>query len=250
MNMQRIRVVLVRPQSAGNIGAVARLMENFDAGPLYLVAPQADPQSPEAVARSTHGEQRLRAAKVVPSIAEALAGAGTCIAASRRPGPVHQAQVLHPRDIAPALSESELAGDAALLFGPEDLGLSREDLLHCDRLMQIPASEHFPTLNLSHAVGICLYELFVGLHSTSAGEQSEPVVTGDPADGQLMQRLMGKLTAALDRVGYLHSDKPDHLLFPIRAILSKARLTVTEAQILMGLAQQIEEFAKFGRRHR
>jgi tRNA/rRNA methyltransferase len=249
MSMSRVRVVLVRPQIAGNIGAVARLMENFGAGELYLVSPKVDPRSYEAFQRSTHGQHRLEAARVVGTLAEALEGAVYAVGTSRRAGPVHQEEDVLPRDLGPLLREHTPRGDVALLFGSEDNGLSREELLACDAVLQIPASPDYPTLNLSHAVAICLYEAFAALGETDQiGAATRP--TGEPADLALVNRMIEKLQAALLTVGYLHSDKPDHLMFPIRAILSRARLSRTEAQILIGLAQQIEDFARTGRHHR
>jgi len=246
IHMDRIRVVLVRPQVSGNVGAVARLMENFAAGPLYLVAPLADPASIEAVRRSRHGELRLKNAHVVPDLHDALTGATCAIGTSRRRGPVHQPEELNPRDLGPLLHERGNGGDVALLFGSEDNGLSREELLACDAVVQIPAQPAYPTLNLSHAVAICLYEAFlasVAAQSPPAGPARPP---DEPADLALIGRLIDKLQHALDRIGYLNPDKPDHLMYPIRAILSRARLSRTEAQILIGLAQQIEEFATYG----
>lgn len=245
----RVRVVLVRPQIAGNIGAVARLMENFAAGGLYLVAPKADPRSPEALQRSRHGQSRLESARVVDTIAAALKGAVYAIGTSRRSGPVHQECDLLPRDLSPLLREHAPRGDVAILFGSEDNGLSRDELLTCDAVVQIPASPDYPTMNLSHAVAICLYESFLALADVNQTDFNlrEPT---EPADLALMTRLIEKLQAALLTVGYLHSDKPDHLMFPIRAILSRANLTRTEAQILIGLAQQIDDFARTGKPHR
>ena len=245
----RVRVVLVRPQIAGNIGAVARLMENFAAGDLYLVAPEADPRSPEAVQRSTHGQSRLESARVVAAPADALEGAVYAIGTSRRPGPVHQQRDLLPRDLGPLLREHTPRGDVAILFGSEDNGLSRDELLACDAVLQVPASPDYPTLNLSHAVAICLYEGFTALaDAPHTAANVRPM--SEPADLALMSRLIDKLQAALLTIGYLHSDKPDHLMFPIRAILSRANLTRTEAQILIGLAQQIDAFARTGKPHR
>ena len=42
------RVVLVRTEFAGNVGSAARLVRNFGASELVLVAPQADPRSRDA----------------------------------------------------------------------------------------------------------------------------------------------------------------------------------------------------------
>ena len=249
MMTSRVRVVLVRPQIAGNIGAVARLMENFAAGGLYLVAPQADPRSPEAIQRATHGRHRLESAHVVETVAAALGGVVWAAGTSRRAGPVHQEKDLLPRDLGPLLREHALRGEVALLFGSEDTGLSREELLACDAVLQIPASTDYPTLNLSHAVAVCLYEAFLAL-GVSNQTATHTRQGHEPADLALMSRLIDRLQAALLTIGYLHSEKPDHLMFPIRAILSRARLTRTEAQILIGLAQQIDDFARTGKPHR
>ena len=112
--------------------------------------------------------------------------------------------------------------------------------------VQIPAAPNYPTLNLSHAVAICLYEAFLALAELKQTDFSTRP-QGEPADAALLHRLTDKLQHALGTIGYLHPEKPDHLMFPIRAILSRARLTRTEAQILIGLAQQIDEFAEYGR---
>ena len=243
--MARVRVILVRPQIAGNIGAVARIMENFGAGPLVLVAPQVDHLHRESMQRSTHGEHRLHSALVVDALEEALEGTVYAVATSRRPGPVHQRDDLLPRDLGSALSRHVADGEVALLFGSEDNGLSREDLLACDAVVQIPAMPHYPTLNLSHAVGICLYEAFLSLAEIRHTDEVERR-RSDPADLAMMARLTDKLQHAFLTLGYLRPEKPDHLMFPIRAILSRAELTRAEAQILIGLAQQIEEFARYG----
>lgn len=247
--MSRVRVVLVRPQVAGNIGAVARAMENFAAGQLVLVRPEANPTGREALERSTHGEHRLHSARIVETLEQALDGAVFAIGTSRRRGPVHQDRDYTSRDLGRLVAEHIEEGDVALLFGTEDNGLSREDLLACDATVQIPAWPEYPTLNLSHAATICLYEVFAGLAGAQAGEQQPEAYRprrAEPADLALMERLMAKLQHALLTIGYLHADKPDHLMFPIRAILSRAELTRGEAQILIGLAQQMDEFAQYG----
>jgi tRNA/rRNA methyltransferase len=244
-SMSRVRIVLVRPLIAGNIGSVARLMENFAAGGLYLVDPVAKPLSRESLERSTHGEHRLHEARVVGTVAEALEGTIYAIGASRRRGPTHQAGELSPRDMASLVRDRVAEGGVALLLGPEDNGLSREDLLACDQVVRIPAQPDYPTLNLSHAAAICLYEVFAAIVSEKALDIPPSRRRTEPADAAMMARLIEKLQHALLTIGYLRPEKPDHLMFPIRSILSRAELTRAEAQILMGLAQQIDEFAKY-----
>ena len=76
------RVVLVRPQFAGNLGAAARVMRNFGLRDLVLVAPQADPADREARRLSTHGEAILDAARIVADLGEAVADCGLVAATS------------------------------------------------------------------------------------------------------------------------------------------------------------------------
>jgi len=244
--MQHVRVVLVRPRVAGNIGAVTRTMENFNAGTLYLVEPKANPTSRESMQRSTHGEHRLQSAHVVPTLTDALENTIYAIGASRRRGPTHQQEDLTPRTMAQIVHERISDGQVALVFGTEDNGLSREDLLACDVVMRIPAHPDYPTLNLAHAVTISLYEVFLAL-ADKKHTDDVPRRRREPADLATLNRLIDKLQHALLTIGYLRPEKPDHLMFPIRAILSRAELTRAETQILMGLAQQIDEFAKYGK---
>jgi tRNA/rRNA methyltransferase len=63
-------------------------------------------------------------------------------------------------DLAP-LVERELrrGGRVAVVFGPENHGLSREDLSYCHVMVVIPTDDRQPSMNLGQAVAVCLYEL-------------------------------------------------------------------------------------------
>ena len=70
--MAELRVVLVRPQIAANIGATARVMFNFGHSKLVLVRPEADPLDQAARQLSTHGEHLLHSARIVGDLGEAV----------------------------------------------------------------------------------------------------------------------------------------------------------------------------------
>jgi tRNA/rRNA methyltransferase len=113
-------------------------------------------------------------------------------------------------------------------------------------VVNIPAQPEYPTLNLSHSVAVCLYEVFLQLGKIRHCDIYE-TRSSEAADSAMMDRLMDKLQHALLEIHYLRPEKPDHLMFPIRNVLTRARLSRAEAQILMGLAQQIDEFARYGK---
>lgn len=242
--LSRVRVILVRPSHAGNIGAVARSMANAGVRDLWLVAPRCDPLAHEARQRSTRGEAILEEAQSVPELTDALDGLRGVAATSCRGGLYREQIEVDPSRMATILAGRAAAGPVGLVFGPEDSGLRSDEVLKCDLVVRIPSSPDYPSLNLSHAVAICLYELYKAAVAVPA-ETPEFLGAGspEPANAATISRLMDKLQSALLRIGYLRREHPEHLLYPIRAILARAGLSQREAQILIGLAQQIEEYA-------
>jgi tRNA/rRNA methyltransferase len=252
---QPVRIVLVRPKIAGNIGAVARIMANTGLRDLCLVSPQVDPVCKEARKLSARAEPILTSARVVERLEEALDGIEWTVAASCRPGIFRNQAQLSPREWAARFAAHPRS--TALVFGPEDYGLTNEDLLRCDATIRIPSHEDYPSLNLSQSVMVLAYELFVaGLERAT----DEPWSTGDhdggsvtpedprnaPADGAMLAQLMEKFREPLAQIGYLNPQDPDRLLIGLRNIFGKANLTRGDVHILMGLAQQIERFALYG----
>src|SRR5262249_6548618 len=154
------RVVLVRPQIAANIGAVARAMRNFGLSDLVLMEPTADPTDREARRLATHGETILDSARRVTEFGKAVGDCVFVAATSARTGGLFRAQTVGwPGEIMPALIDAAGQGTVALVFGTEASGLTNEEVSRCHHLIHIPADEDYPALNLAQSVVICLYEL-------------------------------------------------------------------------------------------
>ena len=154
--LSRIRVVLCRTSHPGNIGAAARAMKTMGLSNLYLVEPKQFPD-PEADARATSAVDVLQRAKITSSLKEALVGASFVVALSARQrdiGPVIGA----PREtVARLIAEAE-HGEVALVFGNETVGLSNDEILHCQAAVTIPTNPEFSSLNLGSAVQVLSYE--------------------------------------------------------------------------------------------
>ena len=145
MTMERCRVVLVRPEIAGNIGSTARAMRNFGLRDLVLVAPVADPHSEEARRLSTHGEPVLESVRVVATLNEAIGDCSFVAGTSSRIGGLYRnIDQDTPEQIMPRLVSALLAGPAALVFGPEPSGLTNEDVSRCHALIRIPTEPECP----------------------------------------------------------------------------------------------------------
>ncbi len=254
--LDNVRIILVRPGKPGNVGAVARAMRNTRMSDLWLVEPRCDHLSHESKRQSTKGEPILHAARIVAGLPDALHGVAWTVGTSCRGGVYREQIEWSPRRMAAELRRRAVGGRVAIVLGPEDSGLRNDEVLACDAVVRIPSNPDYPSLNLAQALMVCAYELYVaasGPESAADAPSRGPGAAGageflgagpaEPADAATLRALMTKLEASLLRIGYLRPEHPGHLLHPIRAILARAGLSQTEAQILIGLAQQIQEFA-------
>ena len=234
-NLSDCRIVLVRPHYPGNIGATARIMGNMGADDLALIEPVADRLDPAARQMSTHSEAILHRARVVGTLAEALADRHLAVATSASAAGLYRQQAGPPEQILAGVAEALAAGKkVALVFGPEPTGLTNDEIAQCQGLVTIPTADTHPSLNLAQAVAICLYELHKSVASRSGAAPS-----ADAPSLAEMERLFTHLRTALEAIHFLYGDKADSLMHSLRQMLGRANLSVGETKILHGLARQI-----------
>jgi TrmH family RNA methyltransferase len=235
---RHIDVVLVRPKEDGNVGAVARLARNFGADRLVLAASRAKVGT-VARRRAMAGLPLLRAAVRARSFAQAVEDAdfvvGTTDLSTGRSNAYLRRSVSPER-----LGEMvrTLEGHVAIVFGPEDNGLSREELARCDLIVHIPAHREFPTLNLSHAAAIVLYAIH------RARGPSDPDTTPAPEvvelNGPEKELFLERLGELLARTGY-PAHKRRGLILLFRRVLGRATPSEAELRMMLGL------FKSYGR---
>jgi tRNA/rRNA methyltransferase len=237
MPLKNVRVVLVRPRGAANVGAVARAMKNMGLRDLVLVHP-ALMKSFWAKAMAAHAEDVLHSVRQTDTLGAAVADCGLVVGTTCRGG-LYREAAEPPRTAAPRIVAAAATNRVALVFGPEDHGLSNEDLKACHQLIAIPAEPAYRSLNLAQAVMVCCYELRLA-------------AVGDALTGRELARadqvdlMFEKLRTALRSIGFLHPDNPDHVMFAFRRFLGRAELEARDVQILLGLARQIEWFGSGG----
>lgn len=239
----RLTVVLVSPRNPLNIGAAARAMANFGFTRLAVVAPFA-PHWREA--RSAVGApQVLQHAVECATLAEAVADctlvAGTAALARRRP---EQPAVSLPA-LAPIL-ENEIAcgGRAALVFGPEKRGLTRDDLSRCHVLVEIPTSPEQPSMNLGQAVAVCLYELAARAMDSSRPKAEAPVLTApSPGDQAVSSATLDLLAEVVDQAMEIAAYSPAEMRSAnqrdVRLLLRRLALSEHDARRILGLFRRI-----------
>ncbi len=224
--MPPLRIVLVRPKDPANIGASARAIKNFGLTDLYLVAPQRG-LSRHAYALASHAGDVLNAAVVCETVAEALTGCTLALGTTARPR-ASEARVYTPREAAETLPGEGVA----VLFGPEDYGLSNDDLRHCQGYIQIPTAA-YASLNLAQAVQLVAYEWFVA--ATEA--RTERVRSAAPRE--VLEGMYAQLLHTLHQIGYTDVQRQGSADTLFRGIFDRADLNAREVAALRGLWRQV-----------
>lgn len=225
--MSALRIVLVRPKEPGNIGSSARALKNFGLSELYLVAPQR-PLSRRAYALASHAGDVLDGATHCETVAEALTGCTLALGTTARPR-ASEAHVYTPREAAETLPREGVA----ILFGPEDYGLSNEDLRHCQGYIQIPTAA-YASLNLAQAVQLVAYEWFV-----AGAPLAEKRMEKEVASRERLEGMYAHLLETLHTIGYTDAQREGSADALFRTIFDRATLSEREVAALRGLWRQV-----------
>ena len=154
-------IVLVNPQTDGNIGAVARSMLNFGFTDLRIVGRTPD-WSDEVRNRAKNAQSVLDSAQCADTLQDAVSDCSVVVGTSGKREEGDKTAMRHfllPDELPSRLSN--VGGRVALVFGPEGRGLLNEELSECDLLVTIPTWEGYPILNLSHAVTVICCSWFL-----------------------------------------------------------------------------------------
>jgi TrmH family RNA methyltransferase len=226
-----LRVVMVEPRNPLNMGAAARAMSNFGFLHLRVVNPF---NIAFRDARSAVGATAvLKKAKEFGSVAEAVADCELVIGTTAvRDRALHQP--LRGLEAGAKLIRKHLAtGKVALMFGTEKYGLSNLDLSHCHWLMRIPTRDEHISMNLGHAVAVCLYELSRGTRSVVKPGKNEM------AKAKEVERITRLMFDVLLESGYI-KPRAASAEEKLRRLVRRLKLNMRDAAVLSGMLRQID----------
>jgi tRNA/rRNA methyltransferase len=222
------RVILVEPLYSGNVGSAARVMKNFGFSELVLVSPcELDLK---ARVMAVHAYDIIESARIEFSLRDAVKGSNIVVGMTGNPGKTDNKHMRLPALTPRKLKEKfiDAGGVISLIFGREDRGLENEEIEMCDIIVNIPTSPEYPSMNLSHAVSVVLYELSDVTGGTT--------YLADHSDIELLYEHIDEM---LDDVEY-KEHKEDKTKLMLRRILGRAELTGREVQTLRGVLRRIQ----------
>ena len=220
-------IILQESQTPGNIGAFARAMKNFEFTNLMLLNPKCNHLSKEALDRASHAKDILQNAKIIKKLNyDTLIGTtaiiGTDYNINRTP--------LTPE----ALAKMQLKGKVGILFGREDHGLNNEELENCDMIVTIPSSKKYPTMNVSQAAVILLYELFKNTNKVKTGDNIKP------ATKQQKDILLKLIEEKSKNMSFNTDYKRETQKKVWKKVIGKSNLSKREIMALFGFMKKIK----------
>jgi len=225
-------VILHQPQLGENIGLAARAMLNCGLTEMRLVAPRDGWPNEKARAAASGANEVIDNAVVFATLPEAIADLTHVFATTARPRGMVK-PVLTPKAAAVALrtllSEGRKAG---LLFGPERMGLTNDEIPLADTIVAVPLNPAFSSLNLAQAVLLVGYEWLQAADATpdfrhwGGGDEPAP-------------------KAELDDCGFLRNlEQRPTMVQNLRNLFQRARPTSQELRTMHGAVRNLVDKRK------
>jgi TrmH family RNA methyltransferase len=237
--LDNIIIVLCQPQKLANIGGVVRALKNMGLRRLRLVRPAE--YDPAVIVGIAHRSADILATTTIyDDLDDALSDAVFVAGATARPREA-AARVATPRALAPELLARAAAGPVALLFGPEDHGLTNAELDRCHVLLSIPTDLAYSSLNLAQAVLIVAYELRLAADLPPPAPRRQP---DPPTDAAQLEALFDAMEQALWGIEFFKFQQAEIMLRTLRGLVHRAEPDTREVALLRAICLETLSFLR------
>ena len=228
-------IILVEPSGEINLGSIARLCANFDVDELRLVKPSCNPNNLESRKMAIKGKIFLEKSKQYLSLLDAISDCDKVIATCGRID--HGEIPLEPPEKAFSwLMEDYSSNPIAIVFGREDRGLSNAELQLANKVITLNSDSSYPSLNISHAVGIILHELS---KFNKPQNNSLNIASHIPASPKVLNDFLIDAEELLLDVKFLLKHTAKARMQKVRLLLNRAEIRSEEVSLLRGMLRQI-----------
>lgn len=230
--MKNITIIVQEISTPGNCGAIARVMKNFGFEKIIFLNPLCDFLSDESLNRAKHAKDVLQNATIVKNFNEIIKKFDYVIGTTAMIGQDYNIlrTPMLPLELSKKINKKN---KYAIIIGREGEGLSNSEILKCDFTVTIPSSKEYPTLNVSHALGIVCYEIFknhcnenITSHINMAGIEEKDA-------------LLNLINLSLDNFEFSTDDKKETQKILWKRIIGKAMLSRREVFALCGYFKKV-----------
>jgi tRNA/rRNA methyltransferase len=225
-------IILVGPRYPENIGASARIAYNFGINRLVVVAPE-EPDRERMLKMATHKAAHLVNNMTVCADAEEAAAPFQFIVGTTARQGRHRIPPRNPRQVMAEVAPLAGHSSVALMFGPENTGLTNRELDLCQFNSTIPTAD-FTSLNLAQAVAIHCYELAMASAPASPGDLPDC----EYANTHQLEGMYGHIEQTLRTITFLGGQNTTYWMRNIRQFLGRVRIRKKEASMIRGICRK------------
>ena len=227
--------ILVKTQLGENIGACARSIKNFGFSKLHIVSPKINFPNHKTKATSVGAYDIINKAKVFDNVEEAIEPFNLVIALSARRRDINKRHIsLNSfQNILKRKNNLKIG----FMFGPEASGLSNKDLSYSNYILQIPTSNKFRSLNLSHSLTIISYEIFKMMNENKTKNNNLNLKISSKAK---IIKTVGHLVSVLEKKDFFTPKEKKHsMLLNINNLFYKLQPNDKELRILASIISSL-----------
>ena len=244
-NFSNLKIILVEPNGPLNVGSVARLCSNFEVDELRIVSPKCDIFSLEAKKMALKGQKFIEDCKIFDNLEKAIFDCDLVLASCGRINLSKDSFFESSEDIFNWTLSFKKINNLAIVFGREDRGLTNSELLLANKIFNIPTSHNNPSLNLSHAASIVLYEL----NKPSKRNFNKNLEVFNLASSKQINDSFLEIEEMLLKVGYLLKHTSRAKISKFKNYISRANTSMHEMNVLRGIVHQINWFLSNSKRN-
>ena len=237
-NFSNLKIILVEPNGSLNVGSVARLCSNFEVNELRIVSPKCDIFSLEAKKMALKGQKFLKHCHIFDNLEKAILDCDLVLATCGRIDVSKDSSFESSEEIFNWTISFKKINNLAIIFGRENSGLTNDELLLANKTFNIPTSINNPSLNLSHAVSIALYEL----NKSSKKKLNNESKVFNLASSKEVHDTFVEIEEMLLRVGYLLKHTSKAKISKFKNFILRANTSMHEINVLRGIVHQINWF--------
>ena len=230
-----LKIILVEPSGPLNVGSIARLCSNFNVDQLRIVSPKCDIYCLEAKKMALKGINFIEECIIYESLIDSISDCDLVLATCGRINYSKEHEQDHLENISKWIRNFKEVKNIAILFGREDRGLSNKELHMAHRVFTVSTHKNFPSLNLSHAVSVVLYEL-------SKIKKNENILKKkalDIASSKQIEDSFLEIEKLLLKTGYLLPHTVNAKISKFKQYIHRSETSKHELNIIRGIVHQI-----------